>query len=179
MPTMRPLSFLSRREPHSAVVPGRFRVPLVRKFQPEHPRRFGRYEFEVRGSPGVLGDRTTEEIDDVHLALLQSGGTRGFFRHGAEDEPLDVWRLAPVAVKGLHHQLHAWGEAHHLVRPRADGCLLEAVVTDLLDVLPRDDPSGTGRRRAVEGHEIGPGFLEMETPAPGVDDLDLSHLVLG
>ena len=68
--------------------------------------------------------------------------------------------------------------AHELVRPQADRLLLEAVVADLLDVPPGHHPARRRRRRAVEGHEVGEGLVEVEAHAVGIDDRDLAHLVL-
>src|SRR5207249_10976969 len=52
------------------------------------------------------------------------------------------------------------------------GSVLEALVPPLLDVLLRDDPSGSGGDRAVEDHEVGPWPLEAEADAPGIGRLD-------
>src|ERR1700694_3238307 len=62
--------------------------------------------------------------------------------------------------------------------PGADRRLLEAVLTDLLDVLLGDDPGGAGGGRRVEGHEVRPRLLEPETEVGGVRRLHRRHFVL-
>src|SRR5919106_817979 len=79
---------------------------------------------------------------------------------------------------GKSSQKTPGGCAGTSVGPGADRGLLEAVVADLLDVLPGHDPAGPGGRAAVEGHEVGPGLLEMEPHARRVDHLDLADFVL-
>src|SRR6059036_1611167 len=78
-----PIDGEARGEPHAPVVPGRPRVPLIEQLQPEDSRRLRGHELEARGSPDILGDRPTEQIDDVYFAVLQGRGTRRFFRNGA------------------------------------------------------------------------------------------------
>ena len=95
-----------------------------------------------------------------------------------EDEPLYVWNLPPVLLVRFQHQLHARGEGYEPVGPGADGELLEALVADLLHVLPWDDPAGSGGQAPVEGQEIGPGLLEPEAHAARVRHLDRGDPVL-
>ncbi len=159
-------------------MPGRFRVPLLRQVDPEHAGGFGGHELHPRRLPDIVGHGPGQEIGDVHVALLERGGPRGLLGHAAEDESLDRGRLPPVALEGLHDQLDARREAHHLVGPGADRGLLEAVVADPVHVLLRHDPRGAGGRGAVEGHEVRPRLLEVNADAPGVDDLDFAHPVL-
>src|SRR5207245_542804 len=51
------------------------------------------------------------------------------------------------------------------------------LVADFLDVLDGNDPRRAGRGGCVEDEKVRPRFLEMETHAIRVDDLDLPHLV--
>src|SRR5207244_10276483 len=65
---------------------------------------------------------------------------------------------APTSPLSLHDAL-----------PISHRRLLEAVVTDALDVLLRNDPGGAGGRRRIERHEVGPGLLQPEPDALRVD----------
>ena len=164
---------------HAPVVPGRFRVPLVREIEPED-RGSDRARDELEsGTPlDVLGHGAGQEIGDVHLAVLEGRRARRLLGQTPVDEPLDVGDLAPVTLERLHHQLDPGSEAHEPVRSGADRRLLEAVLTDLLDVGPGHDPGGTGGRRAIERHEVRPRLLQVEAHAAGIDDLDLAHALL-
>ena len=62
--------------------------------------------------------------------------------------------------------------------PAPIGRFLESLHADLLHVLLRHDPGRAGRGGGVEGHEIGPGLLEDEAHAQGVDHLDAGDLGL-
>src|SRR5262245_59016778 len=86
--------------------------------------------------------------------------------------------VPPVLLEGFHDQLHPGRERQEPVGAGADRRFLEAFVADLFHVLARNDPGGTGRRRRVEGKEVGPRLLELKPDAMRVDDLDLPHPVL-
>ena len=64
----------------------------------------------------------------------------------------------------------------NLYGPRPTGCLQEAVVADLLDIVLRHDPAGGADQRSVIGHEIRPRLLQDELHRVRIDDLDLLHL---
>src|SRR5207247_6533520 len=106
------------------------------------------------------------------------GRPRGGLRDDLEDEPLDRRYLAPVSLVGFHDQLDPGRVAYESIGPEPDRLLLEAFVTDLLDVFLGHDPAGAGRQRSVEGHEIGEGLVELEPNPIGIDDRDLAHLLL-
>ena len=126
----------------------------------------------------LLRLRHVEDVRNVDLAAFQHRRARGGLRHALEDQPLHRRHLAPVALVGLHDQLDARRVAHELVGAEADRMLLEALVSDLLDIFLRHDQPAPLRERAVEGHEVGPRLVEMEAHAMGVDDLDLLDLVV-
>ena len=125
-------------------------------------------------SPGVClqlrGQLAADRVGDVDLAALQCGKPCRLFGDHLQHQPLHADRLAPVALVGLQHQFHARLERDELVRPGADRRLLEAVVADLLDILLRHDPAGTGGR-GIEGQEIRPGILQLEREVPRIGDL--------
>src|SRR3989442_14749772 len=73
----------------------------------------------------------------------------------------------------FRHALHAGRVAQELVGTSAGGMFPEALVPDLREVFLRDDEAGRRGRRAVVGHEVRPGLLQMETYRQGIDDLDL------
>src|SRR5439155_1401372 len=182
MPRMRPLSFFSCHAVRNAarsMVRSRERIPTSWSW-PRMASPFEKYghEAQARGALELVGRGAGEEIREIHLAVLESGQSRGLLGHGAHDQALDVRGLAPVALEGLEHQLDAGLEARDLVGPGTHRRLLEAVVADLLDVLPGHDPARAGGRGAVEGHEIGPGLLQVEAHPSRIHHLDLAHAVL-
>jgi hypothetical protein len=61
---------------------------------------------------------------------------------------------------------------------RRYGRPLEAVVADLLEVLPGHDPAGSGGEASVVGHEVGPGLLEPEADPARIDHLHRRDLIL-
>ena len=165
-------------KPQAPVVPRRLRVPLLGEVQEEDRVRPHGHESQTGRAPHVLGDGAVEEVGDVDLAALEGGGARRLVRDAFQDQALDARHLAPVALEGFEHQLDPRRDADEPVGAGPDGGLLEALLADLLDVLPGDDPAGAGRGGAVEGHEIGPRLLELEPDAAGVDDLHLLDAVL-
>src|SRR5207249_7808436 len=86
--------------------------------------------------------------------------------------------LAPVALERFQDQLDPGRMAHELVGPEPDGMLLESLVADLLDILPRHDPAGAGQDRAVVRHEVGERLAQVEAQPRRPDDLDVAHAVL-
>ena len=167
-----------RGEPHAPVVPRRLGVPLVEEIQVVDADRAREAEPDRGIAPELERGRRVEHVRDVDLAVLQHRGPRGGVRDRLEHQPLHRWHLAPVTFEGFHHQLHAGRVAHELVGPEPDGLFLEALVADLLDVLPGHDPARAGRQRSVERHEVGERLVEMEAHARGADHLDLPHPVL-
>src|SRR5207248_11694768 len=85
---------------------------------------------------------------------------------------------APVTLERLEGHLDPRRHADEPIRARADGHFLEALVTDLLDVLARNDPARARRGGPVERQEIRPRLLEDEANPSRVDDADLLHAVL-
>src|SRR3982074_2096417 len=121
------------------------------------------------------------------MARSTSPGFRGARRGGragrlvgqaAEDEALDRWRLAPVALERLQDQLNARVEADELVGPGADRRLAKALLADALDVLARHAPPRAGRERAVERWEIRPRLPEDEPHSVRPQHLNFLHRVL-
>src|SRR4029453_19605808 len=94
-------------------------------------------------------------IGDVDLACLQRGKPRALVRDHLEDEALDPRLLAPVPLERLEDKFYPGLEGDELVRAGADGCLLEAVVADLLDIALGHDPPSTGRG-GLEGQKVRP-----------------------
>src|SRR2546425_4051493 len=86
--------------------------------------------------------------------------------------------LAPIALEGLHDQVDARRVTHELVRPQPDGMPLEALVAHLLDVFLGHDPAGPGHEGPVEGHEVGPGVVQMEAHPVRTDHLHLPDLLV-
>src|SRR5262249_13269396 len=121
----------------------------------------------------LLGLRYVEQVGDVDLAALEHRHARRGLGHALEDHALHRGWLAPVPLERFHDQLDTGRVADELVRPEADGMFLEALVADFLHVLLGHDPGGTGHEAAVEGHEVWPRLVEMETNAVGADDLDV------
>src|SRR2546425_7608741 len=99
-----------------------------------------------RSATHLLADLAVDPVCDVRLAALEHCQPRGDVRDGLEHQALPARRLAPVPVEGLDHQLHAGSEGHEAVRPGPDRRLFEAVLADLLDVLPGNDPARPRRR---------------------------------
>src|SRR4030095_7569224 len=112
-------------------------------------------------APDLLGERAPDRIRDVGLAALEHRQSGRFVGHRLEDQAFHARRLAPVLLVGFQDQLDARLEGDEAVRTGADGRLLEAVVTHLLDLLLWDDPRGARRGRAEEGHEVRPGRKRM------------------
>ena len=169
---------VDRGQPHPPIVPGRLGVPLVEEVQVEGPDPAGERQLQRRISPHLLRLRRIQEVREIDLAALQHGEPRGGLGDALVDQPFDVGHLAPVALEGLHDQLDARRMAHELVRPEADGVLLEAVVPDVLDIFLRHDPARPGREGPIEGHEVRPRLVQLEAHPVGADDRHLPHLVV-
>ena len=169
---------VARGEPHPLVRPRRLPIELVQKIYCGDPDPAGEREPQVRIALDLRSLCRLDQIRDVDFSALQHRDPRGGFRNALEDEALHRRHLAPVGLVRLHHQLDAGGVAHELVRAEPDGMLLEAVVPDLLDVLLRNDPAGAGRRRPVEGHEVGEGLVQHEADTIRIDDHDLADFLL-
>ena len=157
---------------------GDFGIPLLGQVEEDHAGRHGGGEAQARRALDLLGGGAAQQIDDVHVARLERGGPRGLVGHAAEDEALDRGDFSPVPLEGLHDQVDARVEAHHLVRPRADGRLLEPILAHLLHVLARHDPRGAGGGGPVEGHEVRPRLLQVKPDAARIDDLHVPHAIL-
>src|SRR6267378_3610346 len=63
----------ARGQAHPAVVPRRFRVPLLGEVDPERRVELHGHEAQACSPSELLGGRPREQIGDVHLALLQRG----------------------------------------------------------------------------------------------------------
>jgi len=124
-----------------------------------------------------LGDGTPQRVGDVDLTALEHRDPRELVGHGPEHETLDAGALSPVLLVRIEHELHARIERDEPVRPGPHRGLLEALVTDLFDVFPRDDPRRSGCGRRVEGEKVGPRLLELKADAVRVNDLDLPDSV--
>src|SRR5262249_24012107 len=159
---------------YAPIVPGRLRIPVIQKIQPMS-RRKGRLHGESRRSLDILG---REQVGDVDFATFECGKARRVVWNDAEDQALDGRRLPPVSVEGLRHDSHAGCEGPEAVRPRPDRRPLEAVVTDLLDVLFRNDPASPGCQCAVKDHEIGPWPLQPDPNSSWIGCFDPGHMVL-
>ena len=169
----------ARGQAHALIVPGRLGIALLGEVEPEladRPKRRG--DLEARRALELLGHRPRHEIDQVDLPALHRGGARGLVGDGAEDQPLHRGRLAPVALEGLEHHLHAWIERNEAIGAGPDRPLLEALLADLLEVLLRDDPGRSRCRGAVEGHEVRPRLLQHDAHASRVRGLDLLDAIL-
>src|SRR4029450_6672433 len=92
-------------------------------------------------------------------ADLRGARTGVVVRDRLQDEPLHVRQLSPVLIEGLEDELDTRAERDEPVGTGADRSLLEALVTDLLDVFPGHDPAGAGGG-GVERHEGRPGPRE-------------------
>src|SRR5512134_3140947 len=84
-------------------------------------------------------------------------------------------RLPPVARKRREGDVHPLPLAHEAVRPGADRPRPEAVRAGLLEVLPGEHDSGRGGGGPVEGHEVRPRLLQVESDDLGIDYLDLPY----
>ena len=131
------------------------------------------------GELAHLGDQLAGHVvDDVGLAALEHGHPGGRLGHRGHDQLLGVDRTV-VAVEGLHLDLHAGLVADELEGARPDGLLLEAVGADLLVVLLRHHPAGSGDvGRPEQDGEVEEGLLEDELDGPVVGDLDALGLLL-
>src|SRR6185437_5425882 len=85
---------------------------------------------------------------------------------------------APIMLERLERNLDAGLRADELVGAGADRMLGEPLVTDLVDILLRDDEADRAGRAAVESHKIGPDLLQVKDDDPRIDDLDPRHLLL-
>src|SRR5439155_19938578 len=167
------------REAHALVVPGRLWIPLRRaEVEPLGRVADQADELEARRLLDLFTERTAQRVRDVDLASFEHRQACEILRHGLPYQALDRRGLAPVAIVRVQHELDPGVERRELVRAGADGRLLEALVTDLLDVLLGNDPARAAGRRAVERHEVGPRLLQAKAHAVGVDDLDSGDLLL-
>ena len=117
---------------------------------------------QPRRAPHLFGQLALEQVDDVGFAALEHGQACGLVGDRLEDETLDARALSPVRLVGFEHELDSRRERGEPVRPGADGRSLEALVADLLEVLPGHDPARAGGQASVIGHEIGPGLLQTK-----------------
>ena len=173
-----PVERVIDRLPQPHVVPRRFRVPLVGELDPEDRGVLRRHDLQTRGLLDALGVGAVERVGDIGLAGLQHQRAGRRLGHAAHDQGLDVRHAAPIAGKGLQHDLDAGLGADEFVRAGADRVLLEAVIADFRHVFLRHDDAGGGRGRAVERHEIGPRLLQVKPHDPRIDDLDLLDVLL-
>src|SRR5262249_51906582 len=127
-------------------------------------------DLQPRIPPYVLGLLTVEDEADVGLALLEHRDPRRALGNALHDQSLHVRRMPPVLRVRFEDHLDTGHVADKLVGPGADRLLAEALLADLLDVLPGDHEAGGGRGGAVERHEIWPRLLEMKAHGRGIDD---------
>src|SRR5262249_32205780 len=130
---------------------------------------------EARCTKQILG---AQQIRNVDFSTFECGEARREIWDYSEDQALDGRRLSPISVEGLKHEFHTGRKRHEAVRPSADRRLLEALVTDLLDVLFRHDPARPGCQRAVEDHEIGPWLVQPDPNASWIGYFHLGDMVL-
>src|SRR5213592_2894012 len=93
---------------------------------------------------------------------FESGKSPDLPETKVEDDPLDRWHLAPIAVIGLDHQLHAGLEADKAIRPQPHRVSLKALLAYLREIFFRDHPGRPRGQGAIEGQEVGPGGMENE-----------------
>ena len=165
------------------VMPRRFRVPLLGESEPEGALDHRRLEAEPGSALQLLGQFAADRIDDIDLAAGQRGKPGRLVGNDLEHQPFDAWRLAPISLERLQHQLDAGVERDKFIGTGADRRLLEPVLADLLDIGLGHDPAGPGGA-AVERQEIRPGFFELEADMPRIDrfyrgDPLLHHVVRG
>src|SRR6266850_4988993 len=160
-------------------MPRRPRIPLPgREVDPERGRDDGSRQPEARRSLDFLGKRATEVVGDVHVAALEHRQARRVVGDATEYQTLDGRHSAPEALVGLEDELDTGCEGHETIGTGPDRRLLEAILSHTLHVATGDDPGGAGRRRAEEGHEVGPGLLESNAHMMRIDDLDGGDLLL-
>ena len=119
--------------------------------------------------------RSVEEERVVCLPALEHGQARGAVGHALHRDALDVGRVPPVRGKGLEDHVDPGPLAHELVRPRPDWPLPETVGAHRLEVLPGQHDAGGGGRRAIEGHEVGPRFFQLDAQGQRIHRLHLAH----
>src|SRR5438132_7393663 len=160
-------------------MPWRLRIPLAgREVEPGRGGQKRSRERETGRSLHFLGERASEIVCDVHVAALEHGQTRGVVGDAAEYQALDGGHLTPEPLMCLEDEFDTRREGHESVGAGTDGRLLETFLPDPQHVAPRGDPGRARRRRPDERHEVGPGFLEADTHAIPVDDLDGGNLLL-
>ena len=116
-------------QPHAAVMPRRFGVPLLGKLDP-HRRCMPRcHEREARVPTHVLGFRPLQKKCHVGFALLEHRYPRGALRDALHDQPLDAGHTPPVSGVRFQHHLHAWRVAHELVGAGPDRLFPKAIVS--------------------------------------------------
>src|SRR5262245_59899894 len=143
---------------YALIVPGRIRIPLFRKIEPERRRANRSLDSYSRRALQLLGQLATDGIGDIDLATLQGRQPRGFSGDHFEHQLLDSVDLTPIALECMAHQFDARGEGDELVRTRPNRSLLEAGLPDSFDILLRHYPAGTGGA-GVEGEEVWPWRL--------------------
>jgi hypothetical protein len=165
------------REPHPLIVPGRFRVPLIREIHGERALDDHRLEAEARRALQFFGELAADRIGNVDLAPLERRQTRGLVRDHFQNQTLYAWRVAPVRLEGLQHQLDAGRERNEPVRAGADGGLPESIVSDLRHVFAWHDPGSAGRAR-IEGEEVRPRLLQLDAHVIRCRCVDRIHALL-
>ena len=166
------------RQPHTAIAPRGFRIPLLREFEPPHRGRNDADQAKLGIGPDRRALDTDHQVADIRVSGLQHGQARRAVGDALEHDPLDRRLLAPVLLVRLEDQLHAGAHPHESIGPETDRLALEAVLTDFLDVFPGHDPRGAGGRRGIEREEVRPGRVEHEAHAMRIDDLHGFHALV-
>ena len=162
---------------HPLVMPRRFRVPLLGKLDPEDRGVLRRDDLDpVLLQP--LGVRAVERDADIGFAGAHHQRPRRRLGGAAHDQRFDVRDLAPIIGIGFEHDLDAGLGADEFVRTGADRVLPETVIADFGDVFLRQDKPRAARRRAVEGHEIGPRLVQVKPHGARIDDFDLLDVLV-
>ncbi len=159
-------------------MPRRFRVPLVRKFDPLAGGVLAGDDLHARSVHQTLRRDAFQRGRDIGLAGFQHQRPRIDIGHAAQHDRLYVRLLAPVFVEGFENDLDPRRRADEFVGAGADRFLLEPVLADFLDVVFRYDKPGGGGGAAVHRHEIGPDLLQMKADRTRIDDFDPRHFLL-
>ena len=135
----------------------------------------GRHDLHAGVFLMPLGIDPVESKGHVGLAAPHHQRARRRVGDAAHHQGLDVRHAPPIAGKGLQLDFDARLVADEFVGAGADRMLLEAVLADFGQIFLRHDDAGGARRRAVEGHEVGPRLLQMKAHDQRIDDLDLAR----
>jgi hypothetical protein len=125
----------------------------------------------------LLGDLSLPR-GKIGFPLLQHRQPCGLLRHTLDGQAFDVGYFAPVVLKRLKHQFDTRCMADKLIWSQANGVLLKALLTDLLQIFLGHYQASGGRATAIVRHEIRPGCVQMEANRARVHDLNAFDLGL-